>query len=134
MNAPLKTSTLALGINCSASEIYKFVSNPLNLPKWATTFAKSIHKANGKWILQTDQGPVKIKMSEKNKFGVLDHFITSASGEKIYVPMRVISNASGSEITFTLFQRRAMTEAQFFQDLKLVKQDLENLKKIMGGK
>jgi len=55
------------------------------------------------------------------------------AGREIAVPMRVVPNGDGSEVLITVFQQPEMTEAQYQQDLGLVKRDLERLKRVLEG-
>jgi hypothetical protein len=60
----------------------------------------------------------------------LDHHVSLSSlGVEVYVPMRVVQNGvNGSEVIITLFYA---TEEQFDQDMRMVEQDLKNLKSII---
>ena len=57
---------------------------------------------------------------------------------ELFVPMRVVSNGSGSEVLLTLLQSPGMSDAQYGTDTQLVTQDLATLKQVMergtGGK
>jgi len=111
--------------------VYGFVSIPENLPKWATGLCKSVRKSNGDWIVDTPQGPMKVRFVEKNDFGVLDHYVTVAPGVEVYVPIRVLPNGSGSEVIFTLFRSPDMSDEKYAEDIGLVERDLRTLKKIL---
>ena len=95
--------------------------------------ARPLHRlrVNEEWIVETPQGPAKISMAEKNRFGVLDHFVKTSVGVEVFVPMRVVQNGQGSEVIFTLFQTADMSDEMFAQDLKMVEQDLNRLKSIV---
>ncbi len=127
----LKSRTVSVSINCDPTTVYAFVSNPENLPKWATTFCRSIKQLNGEWMADTPQGSVTISLVRRNDFGILDHYVTPSAGAEVFVPMRVVPNRSGSEVFFTLFHRPEMSEEQYAQDLGLVEQDLHTLKRVM---
>ncbi len=60
---------ISVSINRLPGEVYAFVSNPENLPKWATGLGGSIKNINGEWIADAPMGKVKIKFAEENKFG-----------------------------------------------------------------
>ena len=92
---------------------------------------RSIKQLNGEWIAETPQGPAKVTLTERNKFGVLDHHVKTSSGVDVFIPMRVVANGSGSEMIFTLFQTADMSDERFVEDAKLVEQDLNSLKDIM---
>ncbi len=123
--------TLSVSIDCHPSKVYGFVSSPENLPKWATAFCKSVRKSNADWIVDTPQGPMKVRFVEKNGFGVLDHYVNPAPGVEVYVPMRVLPNGSGSEVIFTLFRLPDMSDEKYAEDVGLVEQDLRTLKKML---
>lgn len=125
------SKTLSVPIACSPAQVHAFVSDPRNLPQWARAFCKSISNLNGDWVGETPQGPVIIRFATDNKTGVLDHFVRPATGPEIYVPMRVISNGTGSALLFTIFRMPDMTEQQFMNDIGLVERDLANLKTVM---
>ena len=131
MTAMMKSQTLSVSIECSPREVYDFVSNLANLPKWATAFVKEIKKSGNEWIVQTPQGPVTFRMAARNDFGVLDHTVIPAPGVEFFVPMRVVANGSGSEVIFTLFRQPDMTDENFARDQELVRRDLDTLKKLL---
>ncbi len=111
-------------------EKYDFVSNPENFPKWAKNFCKSVNHVNNKWVAETPEGPVEFRFVKKNEYGILDHYVKTLDKE-IFVPVRVVPNAEGSQIIFTLFQNAGMSDNNFEKDSKLVEQDLNNLKSLM---
>lgn len=74
---------------------------------------------------------MKVRFVEKNDLGVLDHYVDPAPGVEVYVPMRVLSNGSGSEVIFTLFRLPDMSEEKYAEDVGLVEQDLRTLKNVL---
>ena len=123
--------TLSVSIGRHPREVYEFASNPENLPKWAKGLGKSVRKEGDDWIVDTPQGPVKIRFAEKNNLGVSDHHVTTASGTEVYVPIRVLSNGTGSEVILTLFRLPDMSDENYAEDMKLVEQDLRALKVLL---
>lgn len=109
---------LSVSIKRSPQEVYDFIHDTRNLPIWAKGL---------------DPG-LKVMMTERNKYGVLDHTITLPNGAKIFVPLKVCANHEGSEVIFTLYQLPGMTEEKFRLDLVVVQKDLEVLKEILETK
>jgi len=134
MKPLFKSHTLNISINCKPEKIYKFASNLSNFPQWAKTFCRSVKKSKGKWLIETPQGPIGVRLAKENKFGILDHYISPSAGKEVYVPLRVVPNASGSEVIFTVFQQPNMTNESFKKDIALVEKDLKNLKRVMENK
>jgi hypothetical protein len=131
MATMVSTKTLSVSIGCEPGKAYEFVSNPENLPKWAKGLGTSVKKQGADWIVDTPQGPVKVRFADRNNFGVLDHYVTTASGVQVYVPLRVLSNSPGSEVIFTLFRLPGMSDEKYAEDMKLVERDLKTLKDIL---
>lgn len=130
----MKSRTINISINRDSKIVYEFVLNLANLPKWAKTFCRSIQKVNDEWIIETPQGPVKIRITGRNDFGILDHYVSPAQSAEVFVPMRVVSNGSGSEVIFTVFQQSGMSDENYAKDILLVEQDLRTLKSILENR
>jgi hypothetical protein len=125
---------ISVSINRQPHEVYSFVSDPENLPKWATGLGGSIGQVQGEWIADSPMGKIRIKFAEKNTFGVLDHEVILESGVRIENPMRVIANGEGSEIFFTLIRQPEMSDEKFEEDAKWVEKDLKILKGLLEGR
>ena len=119
---------ISVSIERSASEVYEFASNPENLPRWAGGLSGSIKRVDDEWIAEAPMGIVKVKFAERNKFGVLDHEVTLASGIKFYNPMRIFPNKDGCEVIFTLYRQADMSDQKFADDAESVEKDLDKLK------
>jgi len=74
---------------------------------------------------------MKIRFVKNNDFGVLDHYVTTAPGVEIYVPMRVLANGSGSEFIFVLFRLPDMSDEKYVEDAGMVERDLRTLKRVL---
>lgn len=133
MTGVLRSKTLSVSIERPPRDVYGFVANPQNLPRWATAFCRSVRQSKGEWILETSAGQMRIKFVGKNDFGVLDHSVTPEPGVEILNPMRVVPNGSGSEVLFTLFQLPSMSAGKYAEDVRMVERDLRTLKSILEG-
>ena len=131
MALTLESRTISVRIDRPLRDVYEFVSVPENFPKWALGLGQSIEQVNDAWIAQTPQGPMRVRFTEPNSFGVLDHYVTPESGRELYNPMRVVANGGGAELTFTLFRQPEWSDEQFAQDGESVTRDLEALKALL---
>ena len=107
---------ITVSIDCRFQQAYDFLSVPENFPKWV---AATVH------------GPMKVRFSERNAFGVLDHSVIPRDGAEIYVPLRVVANGSGCELTLTLFRLPGTVEEQLSADAQLVLRDLNAAKNLL---
>lgn len=127
---------ISIYIERKPGDVYKFASDPRNLPKWAAGLARSkVRKEGAEWVADAPFGTVRVRFAERNRFGVLDHDVRLESGVTIHNPMRVIPNGEGSEFVFTLIRRPGMSAKEFAADKAAVEADLKTLKDILeaGG-
>ena len=127
----LETRTITVGVRRAAAEVYDFAADPANLPKWAGGLGAGVERSGDGWIVQSPQGPARLRFAPRNAFGVLDHYVSPAPGVEVYVAMRVVANGEGSEVIFTLFRQREMSDAQFAEDAALVRRDLDALRDLL---
>ena len=122
---------IGVSINRPPSEVYRFASDPRNLPRWASGLGGSISNVDGDWVAESPMGAIRIRFADENALGVLDHDVTLPSGETFYNPMRVFSNGDGSELVFTLYRQPDVTDEAFGDDARTITRDLAVLKALM---
>lgn len=122
-----ESRTLTAAIECSAAEVYAFVADGANLPRWAAGLGRDARPVNGGWEVQTEAGTVWLRYADENAFGVLDHTVRLPDGAEVYVPMRVVADGEWSLVLFTVFREAGMTDAQFAADVQAVARDLDTL-------
>lgn len=127
----VNSRTISVAISQHPPEVYRFASNPENLPQWVRSFCLSVTRTGDGWFMETPDGPVGIRFASDNEFGVLDHVVTLPDGRSILNPMRVVPNGEGSEVLFTLFQLTDMSDDQFARDAGMVEADLKSLKAVL---
>ncbi|MGV6876702.1 polyketide cyclase [Pseudochelatococcus sp. B33] len=109
---------------------------PEAFPRWASGLSNAaLEQTDAGWKGQGPEGPITVTFSDHNEFGVMDHWVDVGNGNVFYIPLRIIPNASGSEVMLTLFQHPGMTDEKFADDQEWVKRDLEALKALaeQGG-
>jgi len=131
VSTPSQTRHLSVCVGQDARKACAFLSRPENFPQWASGLAESLQKIGGEWVAQTAEGPAKVRFSEPNDLGVLDHWVALQSGVEIYVPLRIIANGSGCELVLTIFRRPGATDEQFAADADWVMRDLQAAKKLL---
>ena len=126
-----EVKNISISINCPKEAVYDFASDPGNFTKWLA-FVKSVSKQSDHvWNAETHLGKMAIELTPKNQFGIIDHTVTLADGNKVTNPLRVIANNDGTEVIFTLFKMPGKTTKEFEDDAKLVEADLKKLKKLL---
>ena len=126
------TKHISVTIPVSQKTSYEYLSEPKNFPEWASGLCKSISPlGNGEWSIDSPMGKLTAKFTDKNPYGILDHYVIFSPENISYNPLRIIENGEGSELIFTLFQTEGMTPEKFEEDSNWIKKDLEELKGIL---
>ena len=133
MTGTFQSRTISIAIERPPGEVYAYAATLENLPKWARGLGSLGERSGDEWVAQTEQGAVRIRFTEQNQLGVLDHDVTLPGGAVVHNPMRVMANGSGSEVSFTLFRLPGVTDAELEADAAQVLQDLQALKALLEG-
>ncbi|HMF66272.1 MAG TPA: SRPBCC family protein [Phyllobacterium sp.] len=123
--------TLQISIQRTWNDVYDYASIPENLPEWASGLTSALQKSGEEWLADGPAGRLRLRFAPPNKFGVLDHWVTTETGEKVYIPLRVVANGENSEVTFTLFRLPGMDDEKFTADAAWVMRDLQKLKDLL---
>jgi hypothetical protein len=130
--AMLESRTLSVSIDRPWQELYELIWRPEAFQQWASGLSNaSLEKDGDVWKAQGPGGPVRIRFTDHNAFGVMDHYVDVGGGVIVYVPLRVVANGEGAEVMLTLFRQEGMTDAQYAADAETIARDLGALADLM---
>jgi len=131
MAVPPAVRTLSVGIRKDWKAVYAVLAEPLNFNRWAEGLGNSLRLENGRYVGQGPSGPLSVRFSPRNEFGIADHWVGLGEGQEVYVPLRVVANGDGCEVMLTLFRQPAMSDAEFAADIAAVEKDLAALRQML---
>lgn len=121
-----------LSIERPVREVYDFLAEPLNLPMWSAVTPGTYRQVGPlEWAAETEFGPRLVRFCPPNKFGVLDHAWYREGDEPLMMPMRVVANETGTELTFLFFRRPDMSDEKFASTIEWVTVDFLVLKGLL---
>jgi hypothetical protein len=121
----LEARTVSVSIDQPWRDLYESIWRPECFPGWASGLSGSSIEQDGEaWKAEGPEGPVRIRFTGHNPFGVMDHHVDGGRGPEIHVPMRVVPNAGGAEVLVTVFRQPGMSDAKFEADIEWVRRDL----------
>jgi hypothetical protein len=126
-----ETRPVTVSIARPAAEVYAFAHRPESFPQWAAGLGAGLIRDGEDWIAHGPDGDVRVRFSPENPYGVLDHWVTLADGARLSIPLRVVANGDGAEVTLTLFRAPGMDDATFVRDQDWVARDLAALKALL---
>ncbi|MCD6029515.1 MAG: polyketide cyclase [Thermomicrobiales bacterium] len=109
----MRANTRAVTIPASVEEVFAFLGDPGNLPRWAVGFARGIRRDGGEWIVQTAGGEFPVRVAADVARGTIDFHTMVAPGVEAVAYSRVTPNGSGVEYVFTHFQEPGMADDVF---------------------
>jgi hypothetical protein len=114
-----------------AAAVAAYLAEPLNMNDWASGLGLSLRQENGQWLANGPEGPVRIRFSPPNNFGIADHWVELAKDVVVYVPLRAIAHDEGTEVQLTLLRLPGMSDTRFAEDAEWIARDLAALKTLL---
>lgn len=123
------SKTISLPIARPPSEVYEFLLEPRNYPRWAASLGGRFeHLESRDWRAETPHGPVIIRFAERNALGVLDHAVFREGEEPLTRMVRVVPNGEGCELIYTIFKPEHLDAEAFESEAEWTRTELEVLK------
>src|SRR5207249_138291 len=130
----MKADTQAITIDASLSKVFRFVSNPENLPHWARAFCQAIRPDGDAWLVTSPQGEVRVRYRTDEALGVIDFHLSPAPGVEALAASRVLPNGDGAAYVFTQFQTPGMPDDVFTGQVHALREELLILKALLEGR
>jgi hypothetical protein len=125
---------LSIRISRPIEQVYRYITDPANLPAWAAGLGGSIEQVGDDWFADSPMGRVLVRFVPDNPFGVADHDVTLPTGDIVRNPLRVLPDGSdGCEVVFTVRRQPTQSAAEFEADYAAVERDLATLKQLLEG-
>ena len=125
----LDARVVSQAIDRNWRELYDAFWRPEAFPLWASGLSDtSLTMQGDDWTAVGPGGPVTIRFSPCNDYGVMDHWVEIDGGQVVYVPLRIVANGPGALVQLTLFRQPGMSDDEYARDAALVSRDLACLK------
>ena len=96
MEKIFEVRNVSVSIHRSPGDVYAFVSNGENIPRWATGLGNKIRRVDSEWLAEGPLGKVRVRFAPPNDLGVADHDVVLETGATVHNPIRVVPNGTGS--------------------------------------
>lgn len=129
-----RSNTHSVSIAAPVAEVFAFVADPENLPRWAVGFCKAIRRDSGRvgrWIATTGGGDLSIRYVTDEARGVVDFYFEPSPNVEVAAFSRVLPNAAGAEYVFTQFQSGGMPDDVFESQVRALIEELQVLRALI---
>src|SRR3954454_10122254 len=101
-------------LDAPREEVFEYLSQIDNLPRWATEFARELRYEDGKAKVVNGLGEFWFSIDADRDTGVIDMYAGPSESELALFPARVVALPGGrSAFTFTMFQAPEMPDELF---------------------
>jgi hypothetical protein len=129
----MNSKTVTLILNAPKSEVFTFISNIENLPKWATEFCKELKKVGDKYKViscNPDAGELFFSIRSDRATGVVDMFAGPTAEQMSIFPTRVVELSDKTSVyIFTMFQTPGMSDELFNAQYNSLTKEFGNIRK-----
>jgi hypothetical protein len=125
----MTTRTVTEVLDAPKEEVFAFLSQIENLPRWATEFARELTYEDGKAKVVNGLGEFYFRIAADAATGVIDMYAGPTEDELALFPTRVVALPGGtSAFTFTMFQAPGMPDELFESQYESLLREFENIR------
>ena len=124
----MRSDTQTITIDAPRSDVFAFLADAANLPRWAPNFATTVRPDGDGWIVEQGASEVRLRLEASVELGTLDLHVTPPDGRTRTVYGRVLPNAAGAELLFTMFHSDSRTDADIARQNAEVADELRRVK------
>jgi len=121
--------TVTAVLDTPREEVFAFLSNVDNLPKWATDFAQELKYEDGQAKVVNGLGEFYVRIDADAKTGVIDMYAGPSEAELALFPTRVVAlGDSKSAYSFTMFKAPGMPDELFESQYESLRREFDNIR------
>lgn len=99
----LAARTLAVTLCARRAEVFNFLADVENLPRWAASFCERIEIFRGRWMALTIDGELFVELEADERSGAIDLRLGDAWQWERVVPLRVMTLPGGQALVSAVF-------------------------------
>src|SRR5262249_25890290 len=124
----MRSATHTITIDAPRDDVFAFLADGANLPRWAPNFATAVRPDGDGWIVDQGTGELRVALPANRELGTIDLVITLPSGARRAVYLRVLPNGDGAEFLFTLFHSDSRSDDDVARQNAEVAEELRRAK------
>jgi hypothetical protein len=125
--------TVTAVLDAPREQVFDYLSQIVNLPKWASEFARELKYEDGRAKVVNGLGEFYVSIDADRDTGVIDMYVGPTESEFALFPTRVVAlPAGGSAFSFTMFQGAEMPDELFESQYQSLLREFENIEREFG--
>lgn len=123
-----RAHTQTISIDAPTDVVFDLVADPLSLPRWAPGFARAVRPEGDDWIVETDDGELRIRVRVSPEQRTVDYLATALpAGVEVGAFTRVVPNGRGSAYAYTQFFPAAMSREEVARQKAVIADELRTV-------
>ena len=126
----MSSRTVTAVLDAPNEQVFDYLSQIVNLPKWASEFARELKYEDGKTKVVNGLGEFYVSIDADPDTGVIDMYAGPTESDLALFPTRVVAlPAGGSAFLFTMFQGAEMPAELFESQYQSLLREFENIER-----
>jgi len=126
----MTSRTVTTVLDAPNEQVFDYLSQIDNLPKWANEFARELKFEDGTAKVVNGLGEFYVAIEADRHTGVIDIYAGQTESELSLFPTRVVAlPAGGSAFSFTMFQGAEMPDELFKSQYQSLLREFENIER-----
>jgi hypothetical protein len=129
----MRSETVTAVLAAPHDEVFAYLADIENLPKWATEFARELRQENGDYKVVNNLGEFHFEIRADARTGVIDMLAGPTKDQLALFPTRAVRLSGGqTAYSFTMFQGPDMPNELFESQYESLKREFENIKAVFS--
>jgi hypothetical protein len=126
----MQNRTVTAVLEAPNDQVFGYLSQIENLPRWATEFARELKYEDGRAKVVNGLGEFYFSIDADPATGVIDMYAGPSEEELSLFPTRVVALPDGrSAFSFTMFQAPGMPDALFESQYESLVREFDNIRR-----
>ena len=130
----MRSATVTTVLAASSTEVFDYLSDVENLPRWATEFARELRREGDDFKVVNGLGEFFFTIRADRTTGVIDMFAGVDKESMAVFPTRAVALPDGgTAYSFTMFQTPGMPDALFEAQHASLQREFRNIERELSG-
>ena len=130
----MRSETVTTIVDARPHEVFDYISDIENLPKWATEFARQLKRDGDDYKVVNGLGEFFFEIRADADSGTIDMFAGPTKDEMAVFPTRVVALPDGrTAYSFTMFQGPGMPDGLFESQHASLKREFANIERAFAS-
>jgi hypothetical protein len=129
----MRSKTITAVLSAPHDEVFAYLADIENLPRWATEFARELKQENGDYKVVNELGEFYFEIRADKGTGVIDMRAGATKDQLALFPTRTVElSGDQTAFTFTMFQTPGMPDELFASQYESLTREFENIKALFA--